>query len=330
MPTAAKRNMPMILAPSIDSASSLLWWSNVVYIGGAVLTLAAAMHVRHEKRRVDAGLKSRVSFRSEASVVLAAIVSLAGTAGAIYFGDRVSHLKDIELSKYQQQAAVQIAGAQQDSAKANSEAAIATAGAKVAQEKAEQARQKAEAIHAKAEEARTNSLEAEKQANEAVIDKEEILKDNLTLQKQVEDERTARLELEQRLAPRALTLFAQNNLTRQVQAISGVSVDLIVISGNSEAQNLGSQIAFGLQSGHIDFHFIYPMGGSTQGVVIEFDPTDKGAEKVARAIGDALTESQIRPELVSSLPPLGQQVGAYTSDGKSGSGKVRIFIGNKP
>jgi hypothetical protein len=128
----------MIVSLSIDSASSALWWSNIVYIGGAVLTLGAAMHVRHEKRRVDAGQKSKVSFASEASVIAAAIVSLAGTAGAIYFGDLVGHLKDLELAHYQTQTGIDIA-------KANTATGVANASAGAANQKAEEAKLKAEA-----------------------------------------------------------------------------------------------------------------------------------------------------------------------------------------
>lgn len=97
-----------MVAP-LDSASSWLTWSNVVYVGGAVLTLAAAMHVLYEKRAVIAGRRTKESFISEALVILAATVSLAGTIGAIHFGNVVSKLKDDELAMYKKAADLRLA-----------------------------------------------------------------------------------------------------------------------------------------------------------------------------------------------------------------------------
>jgi hypothetical protein len=127
-----------------------------------------------------------------------------------------------------------------------------------------------------------------------------------------------------------LALFAQNNLITQVNLVAGTSVDFVIVSGNSEAQNLAGQIAFAFQVDKIEFHMLYPIGGSFQGVEIEYEPTDQNAEKIAKAIHDALQQSQISNELVANLPPMDKQIGAYSSDGKGGKGKVRIFVGNKP
>ena len=104
----------MFIASPIDSASSWLKGSNVLYVCGAVLTLAAAAHVLVEKRAVLAGKRSKESFWAEASVVLAALVSVLGTIGAIHFSNVVSHLKDVALLEYQQKAGIEIAQANAD------------------------------------------------------------------------------------------------------------------------------------------------------------------------------------------------------------------------
>ncbi len=119
----------MLVTSPIDHAS---WWlsaSNIVYVGGAVLTLAAAVHVLLEKRAVLSRKREKESFWAEASVFLAALVSVLGTIGAIHFSSEVSHLKDVALEEYKQHAQVQISQANQDAAKAISDAATANQNA---------------------------------------------------------------------------------------------------------------------------------------------------------------------------------------------------------
>jgi hypothetical protein len=123
----------MLDTHSIDSASSLLNWSNAVYIGGAVLTFAAAAHVLYEKRAVILGRRARESVIAEASVIGAAAISLIGTIFAVHFGNVVSHLKDVDLAAYQEQARVEIA-------KANASAAQANQRAQEANQKAQDAK----------------------------------------------------------------------------------------------------------------------------------------------------------------------------------------------
>jgi hypothetical protein len=112
----------MTITAPLDSASSWLTWSNIVYVGGAVLTLAAAMHVLYEKRAFASGKRTKESFLSEALVLVAATVSLIGTIGAIHFGSVVSKLKDDELAQYKKGADLNIAQLTKDAATANQKA----------------------------------------------------------------------------------------------------------------------------------------------------------------------------------------------------------------
>jgi hypothetical protein len=77
------------------------------------------MHVLYEKRAVATGKRTKASFISEAIVILAAMVSLAGTIGAIYFGSVVSKLKDDDLALYKKGADLNIAQLTRDAGIAN-------------------------------------------------------------------------------------------------------------------------------------------------------------------------------------------------------------------
>lgn len=128
----------MFVTSPIDSAS---WWlnaSNVIYVSGAVLTLAAAVHVLLEKRAVLTGKRSKESFWAEASVFLAALVSVIGTIGAIHYSNSLNKLKDLDLNRYEKQADVQIAQANTGAAKAISDAATANQQAQDAKLKAQE------------------------------------------------------------------------------------------------------------------------------------------------------------------------------------------------
>ena len=321
----------MTPASPIDSASSWLWWSNFVYVCGAVLTFVAAMIVFIERRLIAAGKREKAMLVTEFFAVGAVILSFIGTCGAIYFGSVVSHLKDDDLTTYKKSADLQIAQANSNSADAEKKAEESRKAAEEARQRAEAARQRAEGIRASAEDARRNSLKAESDAEKSVIDKEKILAENLQLQKQVEDERMARAQIEQRLAPRNLSGPAQQQMVAQLRPVLRQTVDIVLYPGNPESDNLARQIAYAFQQIGWEFHFAQPMGGSVQGVRIEYDGTDEAAKKAAGIIAALLPSSGIQiTGDVSSLVPFQQEIGAYVSDGKAGNGKIRIFVGSKP
>lgn len=105
--------------PPLDSA---LWWlstSNVLYVTGAVLTVLTAAWVVYETRAVALGKHPKFFLLSEIFAAVAATICLAGTIGAIHFGNLVGHLKDLQLDTYKTDAGKQIAKAQKDAADAN-------------------------------------------------------------------------------------------------------------------------------------------------------------------------------------------------------------------
>lgn len=313
----------------LDTASSLLLWSNVIYVVGAVLTLGTSAMVLFEKRQAGKGIEVKHSVRNEVIFATSALICLSGTLGAIYFGGRVSDIKDADLAAYKVTAGVQIATANASAKEAETTSEKAQQKAEEARGKAEEARQKAESIRAKAEEARRNSLKAEKDAQDAVIDKEKILHDNLALQKQVEDERVARLQLELKIAPRELTKVAQDRLIAELRPLKFKDVDFVTFAGNAEAAHLASQIQFAFETAGAKMHPFSPMSGSLQGIIIEYDTSDASATKGARSVADALTASGIQQILSPNLPTMNSQLGAFTSDGGPGTAKIRIFFGSK-
>jgi hypothetical protein len=109
----------------LNTASSLLCWSNVLYVVGAILTLGTSALVLFEKRLAGKGVEIKHSVRNEVFFVASAVICLAGTCGAIYFGGRVSDIKDADLAAYKKTADGQIAQANKDAAKALSDAATA-------------------------------------------------------------------------------------------------------------------------------------------------------------------------------------------------------------
>lgn len=319
----------MPTTPIIESLSHALDHWQFLYILAITVALLStfaivvfAFHIQEHKT----GLKISNYIYVFASVlaVVSTIVIVVKTKSLDAEKDRVA---GIEIQNAKTSAATATATAETARGKAEE----ARRKAEEARKNAELAREKAESIQAKAEEARKNSLKAERDAQASVIDKEKILRDNLELQRQLEDERTARMRDELRAAPRNLTGYAQQQMIAQLRPILPQTVDLILYPGNPESDNLAHQIAYVFQKLHWEFHFAQPMGGSVQGVRIEFDGQDRAVTNAAAIIKSFLQLSGIQVTAdVSRLMPFGQEMGVYTSDGEAGNGKLRIFVGSKP
>jgi len=287
----------MIVASSIDSASSWLWWSNIMYIGGAVLTLGAAMHVRHEKRRVDAGMSSKVSFASEASVIAAALVSLAGTAGAIYFGDRVSHYKDVDLATYKTGADIKIAQTNKDAAKAISDAATA---------------------NQKAEEAKTENLKLEGQVGQDAARARTAEAALEAKNKETSDfahslqQQQATMQQQAVVSPQ-LTSYQIQALANLVRPFAGQDVTIHQTSDTVVAR-LGATINAALNRG----------GVTTKGY-----STDMGAlyQGVSVAVHDAKAVPALANALVMGFRQAGIDVHPVTAPDMVQTGQVGIFLG---
>lgn len=91
-----RKSASMTVTP-LDVASHWLNWANALYVGGAAMTVRAAMYLFYENRAIAAGKHVKHYLMSEFFAAFAAIVSLIGTMGAIHFSNRVSSIKDTDL-----------------------------------------------------------------------------------------------------------------------------------------------------------------------------------------------------------------------------------------
>lgn len=119
----------MIVASPLDSASVWLSRSNTLYLVGSGLTVITALFVLYETRAVAVGRHVKLYLASEIAVSISAFLSLAGSIGAIHYGNVVSHLKDLELEAYKTSASQQIALAQRQGSDANKAAGFANQNA---------------------------------------------------------------------------------------------------------------------------------------------------------------------------------------------------------
>jgi hypothetical protein len=127
----------MVVTIQLPTASSLLLWSNRLYITGSLFTLASAAMILYEKHSKNHGQMLEWRLRTEIVVIVAAFLSFSGSIAAISFGNIVSHLKDVDLEAYKTSAGLKIALANTYAATANQKAQEAReAAAKVEQENA--------------------------------------------------------------------------------------------------------------------------------------------------------------------------------------------------
>ncbi len=115
----------MLATIPLSTASSLLVWSNRIYITGSLLTLASAALALYEQYSKSQGRLAYWKLRTQTFVIIAAFVSFCGSVLAITFSNVVVHLKDVDLSKYETQANQQITTLQKQTADANRSAADA-------------------------------------------------------------------------------------------------------------------------------------------------------------------------------------------------------------
>jgi hypothetical protein len=286
-----------MIASPIDSASAWLNGSNVLYVAGAVLTLAAAALVLVEKRAVLAGKRAKETFRAEASVVLAALVSVLGTIGAIHFSNVVSHLKDLALQQYQQEAGIRIA-----------QAKLAAA---TADQKAEEARNKADqnekenlvlrrVVSLDETTARTAEAELAKANKETSDFAHSLQQQQATMQEQA------------KVSPQ-LTQYQIQTLASVLKPFAGQDVALHQTSDTVVAR-LGATIKMALdQAGLTTKYYSTDMGELYQGVSV--------------AVHDPNNVPPVANALVLGLHQAGINVHPVAAPQRVPAGTVGIFLG---
>jgi len=279
----------MTLVAPLDSASSWLTWSNVVYVGGAVLTLAAAMHVLYEKRAFASGKRKEESFLSEAMVILAATVSLIGTIGAIHFSNVVAKLKDDDLAHFKQTSDLSIAGLNQQAESAKKE---------------------------------TAQLFGQNQQLAIDLSKEQTIARNAEANLRKQNEETSRFT--HALAVQQQTMATQVHTSPELSAdqVNAIANALMPFGGQEVIMHrtedtvvgrLGSSLAQAFIKAHIQFpHYSIDMGQLYQGITVAVH-ADKGHPPLADVLLNALRQQGIiaTPVALDTVP----------------EGKVAIFLG---
>jgi hypothetical protein len=286
----------MIAVAPLDSASSWLTWSNVVYVGGAVLTLTAAMHVLYEKRAFASGKRKTESFLSEAMVIAAAFVSLLGTIGAIHFGNVVSKLKDDDLAQYKKAADIKIAQSEAES--------------KIASQKSEEARLKTEQTSAENSQLRLDVSKEQRQArkSEAQLAKQNETTSRFTHALAVQQQTMA----EQMHASPELTASQVEAVAALLKPFAGQEV-IIHSTADTVVGRLGRGITAAFNQAHIQFpQYSIDMGQLYKGISVVVH-AEQGHPPLADALVIALRQQGIPVDAVSldSVPV----------------GKVAIYLG---
>jgi len=285
-----------MLAP-LDSATRLLNTANILYIVGAVFTALTAVWVLWETRAVALGRHVKHFLLSEILGAISAFICVLGSAGAIHFGNVVSHLKDVALAQYEKQADLKIAQAQQGMAIANQTAHQADLAAQ------ETAKENA-------------ALRLDLQGHEAA---EKVT--DARLAKQNEEtadfahalaQQQANMTEQAKVSP-VLSQSQVESLTLAVLPFSGAAVGLHMTS-DTTVRRLGYAIQVALQKAGI---YVQPN-------TIDMDSLYQGVSVAVHAPGDVPPIANV---LVVALRNDGITVHTVAVPDKVPAGTVAVFIG---
>jgi len=268
-----------------------------MYVVGAVLTLGTSALVLFEKRQAGKGIEIKHSVRNEGFFVTSALICLAGTCGAIYFGDKVSNIKDADLATYKKQADRQIAEDNKEAAKAQSDAATANESA---------AETKRENLQLQSELTKHEGHEQEAEAKLAAQNKETSDFAHSLQQQQ------ATMQEQAKLSPQ-LTPYQIQALANVLRPFAGQDVALHVTADTVVAR-LGATIK---------------MAFDQAGVTAKSYSTDMGAlyQGVSVAVHDAHDVPPIAFALVTGLRQAGIEVHPVAVPQMVSAGQVGVFLG---
>ncbi len=226
------------------------------------------------------------------SVVFGVMV-LGGVAGEFVFGLRLSHASD----QLQQMADADVAQANQYASQANNAAA--------------QARREAESFKVEIAKANENAARADELA---------------------ENERLARIKIEERLAPRHLTSEQQAHIAVETKSFAGQKAVLFAYAGDPEIVGIANEIAASLGPDGAGWTITaIPEQPSTRiitGILVELrTDADARAERAAKSLVSALRVEHL---IVYGPGPLA--TGGWITYGGKFDVKTPIFItiGKKP
>lgn len=241
--------------------------------------------------------------------IAAVVVAAVATFFVYFFASRLSTARDTELRKFQSESAQAIAQANSRGEEAVASAAKANEGMAIAQTNAEQARA---------------------QAANALTEQEKLRQENLRLSIKFEEERIARLKIEERLAPRRLTKEQQRTIVGKVLPFSGQKLNLVASTDVSEVVNIANTILSILKEANWMFgtYIGNDMARSVSGILVEVLPGAEDSTKAAaQALASALSAENLAvggPQPAASNALTGMFTGESIPDAK-----IRLTVGNK-
>ncbi len=161
----------------------------------------------------------------------------------------------------------------------------------------------------------------------------ELEKGNLTLQREVERERTERLKLEEKLSPRQLSEEQRADFVRKMHSFSGSSLDIVVYpTGTSDIGPLQHALTLALREAGwtvrrfnmLNTEFVLGVGVATRR---NADIATKlRANSLIAALNDAGILAARAPDLTDESYPAPVAGGPF----EGGIAPIRMYIGTKP
>ena len=177
----------------------------------------------------------------------------------------------------------------------------------------------------KAEIARLN-----KEAGEARKSAGEAMERAAHLEKQAEDERIARLKIEERISPRQINPKHLPSIVAKLAAFKGHRADIGAVPETFEGASLARQIQVILADSHWSADIMQaeaagPLGGIARGVMVRYT-SDPRSLAAARALVEVLEAEQIAAFIVPGLP------GPFQNSRQDDPAifRVLIVVGNNP
>lgn len=244
-------------------------------------------------------------------------------------------------NKYQdavkQDAEARIEEANRGASEANAEAARANEGLARSNEeiarltvKAEQARKDLAEANKQIAIAQANAEQARAQAANALTEQEKLRQENLQLSIKLEEERTARLKIEERLAPRNLTPKQQRIVADKLRPFAGQKLNLIASTDTLEVVNIAKEILSILKEAGWTFgtYIGNDLARSVAGILIEVDPdADISTKAAVQALASALSAENL---VVVGPAPIDSRALTGTFTGKSiPDARIRLTVGKK-
>lgn len=166
-------------------------------------------------------------------------------------------------------------------------------------------------------------------AARALAEQEKLRQENLKLSIRFEEERTARLKIEERLAPRRLTQEQQNSVTTKLRDFPGEKLNIQLPGDDPEITHLANQLlaCFEGAGWHVATLVGTDMSRSVSGILIEIDTdASSSSRKAAVALASALRAENVA--VGGPMPPSGLGGSGMFIGGRIDA-KIKMTIGKK-